>query len=527
MTFKVVTSILNFYIPTTCMIVLYVRIFLAIKRRSRDIERLGAVAGTSSCQSRTTNGSGSNRAEGAKKATISNNARVENNNDDGSRPRAENAVALKTKPRKQPQGKKADINNKLEPERNLNNEAEKQRTMRTTFAAFDRLAVMAFQPTHSDGYEELNFSSSTSIQYFEGVSVRVEYVSTFNEEPSTSSESEMSCSSPSSSSRYSPVTLASLRSRSSGLHCDCSCHEAAAAPVEDKKLLTPHRASSFRCRQALNVGHRDNHVNVVEHSGHRHCYRSKIVTSASKNSSLGLEQKNSCCRRCSSLKCSRRFCVLRPLTPGDREEELSFSDLRSQSEMDRPATSTSFDNAASTTTTTILRKKYADESQSEKGKALQPRKRKWLTFIKASSAFSTPHKSLSSSTRYHPPNPNVLSLAKEKKAATQLGVIVGAFILCWLPYFTLFMVVAYCGRERCVNQTLFTTTVWFGYFNSALNPILYPLCNANFKRAFKRMLGICDRQRTRGEANNNGNGNVRSTTAGGRKVAGGIRGSNL
>ena len=42
MTFKVVTSILNFYIPTTIITFLYMRIFFAIKRRSRDIVRFGA-----------------------------------------------------------------------------------------------------------------------------------------------------------------------------------------------------------------------------------------------------------------------------------------------------------------------------------------------------------------------------------------------------------------------------------------------------------------------------------------------------
>merc|ERR1719419_1759285 len=42
MTFKAVTSIINFYIPTICMVCLYVKIFLAIKRRSKDIARFGA-----------------------------------------------------------------------------------------------------------------------------------------------------------------------------------------------------------------------------------------------------------------------------------------------------------------------------------------------------------------------------------------------------------------------------------------------------------------------------------------------------
>ena len=42
MTFKAVTSIINFYIPTACMICLYVRIFMAIKQRSNDIAKFGA-----------------------------------------------------------------------------------------------------------------------------------------------------------------------------------------------------------------------------------------------------------------------------------------------------------------------------------------------------------------------------------------------------------------------------------------------------------------------------------------------------
>ncbi|XP_069693581.1 histamine H1 receptor-like [Periplaneta americana] len=84
-------------------------------------------------------------------------------------------------------------------------------------------------------------------------------------------------------------------------------------------------------------------------------------------------------------------------------------------------------------------------------------------------------------------------LQKEKKAARQLGVIMSAFVLCWLPYFVLFMVIAFCSD--CVNPLLHTATIWLGYINSTLNPILYPLCNTNFKRAFKKMIGYGTKDR--------------------------------
>ncbi|XP_075680198.1 uncharacterized protein LOC113791145 [Dermatophagoides pteronyssinus] len=78
-------------------------------------------------------------------------------------------------------------------------------------------------------------------------------------------------------------------------------------------------------------------------------------------------------------------------------------------------------------------------------------------------------------------------LRQEKKAARQLGVILGAFILCWMPYIITYVVTAYC--TYCISLTVHQVTIWLGYLNSFLNPFLYALCNENFKHAFKKMLG--------------------------------------
>ncbi|NXO51035.1 HRH1 protein, partial [Aramus guarauna] len=77
---------------------------------------------------------------------------------------------------------------------------------------------------------------------------------------------------------------------------------------------------------------------------------------------------------------------------------------------------------------------------------------------------------------------------RERKAAKQLGVIMAAFMLCWIPYFVLFMVIAFHGHEQFSKLHMFT--IWLGYVNSTLNPFLYPLCNQNFKKTFKKILHI-------------------------------------
>ncbi|XP_014725246.1 PREDICTED: histamine H1 receptor [Sturnus vulgaris] len=77
---------------------------------------------------------------------------------------------------------------------------------------------------------------------------------------------------------------------------------------------------------------------------------------------------------------------------------------------------------------------------------------------------------------------------RERKAAKQLGVIMAAFMLCWIPYFVLFMVVTFHDHEQLSELHRFT--IWLGYINSTLNPFLYPLCNHNFKKTFKKILHI-------------------------------------
>ena len=81
-----------------------------------------------------------------------------------------------------------------------------------------------------------------------------------------------------------------------------------------------------------------------------------------------------------------------------------------------------------------------------------------------------------------------LRIRKEHKAAKQLGFIIAAFLLCWIPYFIAFMVMAFC--RKCVHHDLHMFTIWLGYINSTLNPFIYPLCNGNFKKVFKSILHI-------------------------------------
>lgn len=94
-------------------------------------------------------------------------------------------------------------------------------------------------------------------------------------------------------------------------------------------------------------------------------------------------------------------------------------------------------------------------------------------------------------------------LRREHKAAKTLGIIMGAFLLCWMPFFVWYLTTALCGTHCDRPHTVEATLFWVGYLNSALNPIIYALRNRDFGDAFRRLLRCHSRRPPHGHAQNN------------------------
>nr|XP_020486614.1 alpha-2A adrenergic receptor-like [Labrus bergylta] len=81
---------------------------------------------------------------------------------------------------------------------------------------------------------------------------------------------------------------------------------------------------------------------------------------------------------------------------------------------------------------------------------------------------------------------------RERRFTFVLAVVMGAFVLCWFPFFFTYTLIAVCDT-CCVPETLFKMFFWFGYCNSSLNPVIYTIFNNDFRRSFKKIL--CKRER--------------------------------
>ncbi|KAM4865668.1 5-hydroxytryptamine receptor 1B [Thomomys bottae] len=81
-----------------------------------------------------------------------------------------------------------------------------------------------------------------------------------------------------------------------------------------------------------------------------------------------------------------------------------------------------------------------------------------------------------------------LMAARERKATKTLGIILGAFIVCWLPFFIISLVMPICKDACWFHMAIFDFFNWLGYLNSLINPIIYTMSNEDFKQAFQKLM---------------------------------------
>lgn len=79
---------------------------------------------------------------------------------------------------------------------------------------------------------------------------------------------------------------------------------------------------------------------------------------------------------------------------------------------------------------------------------------------------------------------------REQKAAATLGIVVGAFCFCWLPFFLVSTARPFiCGVEcSCVPLWLERTLLWLGYANSLINPFIYAFFNRDLRTTYSNLL---------------------------------------
>ncbi|NWH67415.1 ADRA2 protein, partial [Geococcyx californianus] len=80
--------------------------------------------------------------------------------------------------------------------------------------------------------------------------------------------------------------------------------------------------------------------------------------------------------------------------------------------------------------------------------------------------------------------------ARERRFTIVLAVVMGAFVLCWFPFFFTYSLGAICGEGCHISKPLFSFFFWIGYCNSSLNPLIYTLFNRDFRAAFRQLLAI-------------------------------------
>ncbi|KAG2458334.1 5-hydroxytryptamine receptor 5A-like [Erpetoichthys calabaricus] len=74
---------------------------------------------------------------------------------------------------------------------------------------------------------------------------------------------------------------------------------------------------------------------------------------------------------------------------------------------------------------------------------------------------------------------------KERRAALMVGILIGVFVLCWIPFFITELINPLCSCDiPPIWKSIF---LWLGYSNSFFNPLIYTAFNKNYNNAFRNL----------------------------------------
>lgn len=79
----------------------------------------------------------------------------------------------------------------------------------------------------------------------------------------------------------------------------------------------------------------------------------------------------------------------------------------------------------------------------------------------------------------------------QTRITVMMGVIIGTFALCWMPFATMFFLSPYSSVFRDFMEShpaVIEVLTWIGYCNSVINPILYASMNKEIKTGMIRVL---------------------------------------
>ncbi|WKY16212.1 hypothetical protein Q1695_001138 [Nippostrongylus brasiliensis] len=81
---------------------------------------------------------------------------------------------------------------------------------------------------------------------------------------------------------------------------------------------------------------------------------------------------------------------------------------------------------------------------------------------------------------------------RERKALKTIGIVVMGFIICWMPFFVMYLIEVFATSVSTSSafKLISEFFLWLGYSNSVLNPIIYTMYNGDFRRCFRDLLSF-------------------------------------